>query len=481
MSTSSSRLCSILPLAVLLTSACGWVDSTGRQAGDVVSDNDLQENGIPVTVDGNGPTTLSESNPVVLVERRERDALLSGGDSRVRNWLWRAVDDDSAIDSCRQVSGFDPAIAETMLTSACSSDDCGLSFEEFYRDDATAFRLTLPALRAPLAARFRLSASDESGNPVGRDQLLCGLAVNEAPIARDDRYAVSLGETLSIMGGSDDDLLANDDDDDDVRNEPLKVDTNVTRAPVHASAFELDADGGFRYTPDPDLSMDDTGRLEDSFAYTIDDGLQSAVAQVVVVISDSNSAPMATADIPAIDVVLDEGETQLLRVDLAPYFRDDQGDALSYTAAADSLPPSGNLRVNDNGLLNGIVDTEDAGEWLISLTVSDGRESIEATVDLTITVFETESENRPPVAEDIDNRRVRGLFGFDVTEYFDDPDGDPLSYSASGLPNGTGISQDGFISGLANARNEGTWFVVVTAEDPDGASVSDGFRLVIDN
>jgi len=477
MPVSHSRLYLILPLASVLTSACSWVDSTGRQAGDTVSDNSLLANGIPVPTDGDMPATLSEATPVILVEQRPRETLLVGGDSRVRGWQWLAVEDETAIDSCRQMSGFDVAVAETTLANACNANECGLSYEEFYREGSTAFHLTLPALRAPLAARYRLSASDVLGNPIERDQLVCGLAVNEVPTARDDRYSVRLDETLSIEGGSSNDLLANDDDDDHVRNAPLMVDVNVTRAPRHAIAFELDADGGFRYTPDPAIVLGDTGQLADSFAYTLDDGTHTAVGQVVVLITDENNAPMLVADLPAIGLVFDADDTQFLRFDLAPYFNDEDGDALEFTAASGSLPPSGNLYLEESGVLLGIVDADDAGQWFVEVAVSDGRETRQATVDLSISV--RPSINQSPVARDIANRRVTGNFGFDVTEYFDDPDRDPLRYTASGLPNGVSISEDGFISGQASSRNEGNWFVVVTAEDTGGAAISDGFRLNI--
>ncbi len=77
----------------------------------------------------------------------------------------------------------------------------------------------------------------------------------------------------------------------------------------------------------------------------------------------------------------------------------------------------------------------------------------------------------------------------DVTPAFDDPDGDTLSYSVSGLPAGLSIDMTtGLITGTTAAdasqggpANDGVYSVTVTATDPDGLSVDTNFTYTLTN
>ena len=78
------------------------------------------------------------------------------------------------------------------------------------------------------------------------------------------------------------------------------------------------------------------------------------------------------------------------------------------------------------------------------------------------------------------------LFTLDVSGNFSDSDvGDTLTFFATGLPPSGNITIDpvsGVISGtptVADARDDDPYLVIVTAQDPEGASVSDEFDLVV--
>jgi len=68
-------------------------------------------------------------------------------------------------------------------------------------------------------------------------------AENDAPVAVGESYAVAAGATLSVAARG---VLANDTDTDSLLTSLTAV---VVTGPAHASAFTLNADGSFTYTP----------------------------------------------------------------------------------------------------------------------------------------------------------------------------------------------------------------------------------------
>ncbi len=89
------------------------------------------------------------------------------------------------------------------------------------------------------------------------------------------------------------------------------------------------------------------------------------------------------------------------------------------------------------------------------------------------------------VAPTINQNSVDGaVINLNVSGAFTDPDGDTLTYSATGLP--TGLTIDGgtgVISGTiaANASVTGSFAVDVTADDGQGGIVIDSFTWTVTN
>ena len=135
--------------------------------------------------------------------------------------------------------------------------------------------------------------------------------VAEAPAAADDMVETPEDETIVV------DVLANDTDGD---GDALTV-MSVT-APAHGETTVTG--GGVRYVP----SLHYHGA--DRFDYTVSDpdGLTDT-ATVVLDVLPVNDAPEAVGTIP--EQTLEEGGGPLT-LDLAPYFTDLDGDALTYTA-----------------------------------------------------------------------------------------------------------------------------------------------------
>ncbi len=130
---------------------------------------------------------------------------------------------------------------------------------------------------------------------------------------------------------------------------------------------------------------------------------------------------MAVGSIPALELA--SGDTLVL--DVAQYFSDPDGDALTYSASVSDVDVA-------SATLAGTVVTIRAlrtGSATLTVSVSDG--SLSTSQEAALTVFQP---NRPPVAVDsipaVDVVNG-GMASLNAALYFSDPDGDSLTYAAS--------------------------------------------------
>ncbi|ARP86724.1 cadherin-like domain-containing protein [Bordetella genomosp. 9] len=130
--------------------------------------------------------------------------------------------------------------------------------------------------------------------------------------------------------------------------------------------------------------------------------------------------------------------------------------------------------VNDTG--GGVAGSgQDQGEG--------GKRSVTKTVEVRI--------DTPPVAAALPDRTGQDsqAVAIDTAGAFNDPDGDTLTYTASGLPPSLSIdAQTGRITGTLGRADsqggpdgDGAYTVTVTATDADGGSTSQTFRLTVRN
>ncbi|HJU41094.1 MAG TPA: Ig-like domain-containing protein, partial [Tahibacter sp.] len=133
--------------------------------------------------------------------------------------------------------------------------------------------------------RYRLVAGGVRSAPA--EVAITVVAVNEAPQAVDDAYAVDRGRTLNVAAPG---VLANDRDPD---RDPLTV--TLVDAPL-VGTLNLAANGGFSYTPPPDYVGETT------FRYAVRDPQGLAAQATVRIVVNQNLAPLPDA------YAFDEGE-----------------------------------------------------------------------------------------------------------------------------------------------------------------------------
>jgi len=186
----------------------------------------------------------------------------------------------------------------------------------------------------------------------------------------------------------------------------------------------------------------------------------------------SNRAPVAQGVIPT-PPPLDAGAAAH-QVDVAAYFSDPDGDALTYAAESS----------------NGNVATVSTTGSAVSVTpVAKGTATITATATdpggLTADQrFRVTVENRPPAAHGaipapppLDGGA--SAYEVDVAPYFADPDGDALTYAAE--------SSDGTVATASTVGStvsvtpiaKGTATITVTATDPGGLTAAKQFQVTV--
>ena len=165
-------------------------------------------------------------------------------------------------------------------------------------------------------------------------------------------------------------------------------------------------------------------------------------------IADSNHAPTVSS----LDRTSNENETIAVTIN----HLDADGDPLTFSVIG--LPPG--FTINSAGLLTGTFSYESAGDYTVTITVSDGTASASKTFTWTVNNI-----NRPPVLNVSDRHSVEGdtvSVAIDGT----DPDHDALTFSMNGLPPSLTINPStGVISGTFNANSAGVYTVNVGVVD----------------
>jgi len=184
------------------------------------------------------------------------------------------------------------------------------------------------------------------------------------------------------------------------------------------------------------------------------------------IIASTNTAPITTG-------ILDQNgiEDTFLTINISSDFSDPDGDDLFYTAVGLPLTLSMN---GTTGEISGTPNNLDVANspFGVNVTVRDPQgATVNSVFNLAIT-----DPNAPLFTGPIgtQNGLFNILFTLNASTFFVDPNADVLTFSADVLPDGLSISTDGNISGTptAIAFTQSPYAVIITAEDPSGATVS---------
>ncbi len=305
---------------------------------------------------------------------------------------------------------------------------------------------------------------------------------NPAPVAANDVAPVT--EDTPASGN----VLTNDSDPD---GDPLQL-TGFTIAGV-AGAFNpgdtaaipgvgtltMDATGAYTFTPEPSYN----GAVPE-ITYTLSDGdggTGTATLNLGPVLP-VNGAPASTPVAPQ-----SNNDSDMVVFNVSPSFTDVDGDPLTFSIdPANPLPPG--LTIDPStGLITGTIDhlASGSGPYAVRIIATD------PSGLMTSQTFTWNVANPAPTGPVIAD--TTGTDGTAVNipagTGFADPDGDTLTFTASGLPSGLSINPaTGLITGtLGNAASaggplsDGVYSITVTATDEQGLSVARTFTYTVGN
>ena len=173
---------------------------------------------------------------------------------------------------------------------------------------------------------------------------------------------------------------------------------------------------------------------------------------------------------------------EALTIELTGHFLDPDGDLLTFGASS-SNPAAATAAVSGSGLT---VTAVANGTTEVSVVASDPG-NLTAAMDFEVVVRSSRNNRAPTVRGQgfLDRQYVpTAAFAMDAWWHFEDPDDDPLSYSATSSNEAVArIEQDdpGDRIIWVRAVSDGESTITVKAEDLQGASLEQAFRFVVKN
>ena len=181
-----------------------------------------------------------------------------------------------------------------------------------------------------------------------------------------------------------------------------------------------------------------------------------------------NRAPVAASAIASAEVVVGETHT----VNVSANFSDPDGDALTYTATSSNTAIASVVVAGTNVTVTALA----RGDVVVTVAARDpGGLSGQQTFAVTV-------PNRAPVAtaEIPESELVAGdTLTVDMSEHFNDPDGDQLTYSATSSHSAVAAVAVSGSTVTIEAVRAGSAVVAVTARDPGGLSAQQEMALKV--
>ena len=322
--------------------------------------------------------------------------------------------------------------------------------------DAATARWTAPAQTGRVTVRVKVS--DGQGGSASADVTV--QVTNRLPAFEQSTYRFELAENL------------------DGSRRPVEIGRATAEDPEGAAlTYDLVSDAGERFAmrsgdgvvtyvgPGEDFEtepnrFDLTARVRDAFG-------AEARAQVVVTVTNVNERPAA------VDDEAETTEDRMVAVDVLANDTDPDGDRLR--VASVSAAAHGTATVTAGGTVTYTPEADYHGADRFTYVVSDGGgATATATVDMTVL-----PSNDAPVAVGVIPDQVLdeggGPVTVDLTPFFDDPDGDALTFRAASSD--TDIATVTVVGAALTLTPValGAASVTVTAEDPGGLTATQTF------
>ena len=266
---------------------------------------------------------------------------------------------------------------------------------------------------------------------------------NVTVTAKDENGSVS--QTFTVTVNAPEPVVDNPPTVRTIPNVSLKVGATAS---VTLSRYADDPDGdSLMYSADS--SNEDVATVSVANAVLMIKAVAEGTATITVTVSDRTNNVDREFDVtvtaesvnnpPTVRTIPDEslkvGETE--SVTLSRYADDPDGDTLTYDAAS-SNDAVAMVAVSGAELT---ITAVAPGTATITVTVSDGTDNVDRKFDVTVTPVDPPVTNERPeqrLIDDIDDLRRGGTTGLDLSDYYDDPDGDDLKYGA--MSDGTDVA-----------------------------------------
>ncbi len=202
--------------------------------------------------------------------------------------------------------------------------------------------------------------------------------------------------------------------------------------------------------------------------YTAGDGQGgAATGQLTVAVTPVNDSPIATPDVAATD------DNTLIIVGVLSNDVDPDGDPVFLLSVG--LCQQGTLTANLDGTVTYAPKAGFDGTDVCTYTATDGQNGV-ASGQLTVSVTEV---NAPPSLDNPGDQQTAEGTPVSLQLIAGDPDGDPLTFTATGLPPGLLLDATGLISGAPAAGSAGSHQVSVTVNDGQGGTKTVNFVWVV--
>lgn len=345
--------------------------------------------------------------------------------------------DNDTDDDILTVTAFDAISANGATVSVAGNGS--------YSYDPTS-STTIQALAdgATLDDTFSYTVDDGNGSTDTAIVTVTVTGVNDSPLANDDTGATDEDTVLNVSAPG---ILDNDTDID--VGDILSV-TNFDAISANGATVSVNSDGSYTYDPTSSAiiqALDAGDNLNDTFAYTVDDGKGGTdTATVTIALTGINDAPIVDTEIEDQTA----NNTDPFSLDVSNKFSDvDADDILSFSATG--LPDG--LAISTTGEITGTAT--EVGSFSVTITAEDlATESVSDSFDLTVFGVITGTSGRDRLGGNELPNQIEGAEGNDRISGYSNDDyligGDGNDYLNGGSDNDSiegGAGRDRLLGG----------------------------------